>query len=64
MINLFNNEFRINIYYLNNLNADILGHFNFLDKFFVKYSYFKILGITYYKLSKIKWLLNGYQRVK
>jgi glycosyltransferase involved in cell wall biosynthesis len=64
MINLFNNEFRINIYYLNNLNADILRHFNFLDQLFLKYSYFKIFGIIYFKLSKIKWLLNGYQRVK
>ena len=64
MVNFIKNEFKTNNYYLDNLNSNILGHLNFLDRLFLKNSYIKILGIAYFKLSKIKWLLNGYQRVK
>ena len=64
MVNIYNNEFKTNIYFLKNLNFNILDNLNLFDRFFLKNSYLKILGIAYFKLSKIQWFMNGYQRVK
>lgn len=64
MINIYNKEFKTNIYFLKKLNPVILTHLNFVDRFFLKYSYLEILGIFYFKMTKVFWLLNGYQRVK
>jgi len=64
MINIYNSEFATNIYCLNNLNPDILHHFNYLDKYILKYSRYKKASIFYFKLTKLKWMTNGYQRVK
>lgn len=64
MINIYNGEFSTNIYFLNNLYPDILNDFNYLDKKILKTSRFKKASILYFKLTKLKWLINGYQRVK
>lgn len=64
MINIYNNEFSTNIYCLNNLDPDILNHFNYLEKKILKSSRFKKVSILYFKLTKLKWMTNGYQRVK
>lgn len=64
MINIYNSEFSTNIYCLNNLYPDVLNHFNYLDKKILKSSCFKKASILYFKLTKLKWMTNGYQRVK
>jgi hypothetical protein len=64
MINIYNKEFKTNIYFLKKLNPVILTHLNFVDRFFLKNSYLKIIGLFYFKMTKVFWLLNGYQRVK
>jgi len=64
MINVYNNEFATNNYCLNNLDSDILNHFNYLDKKILQSTRFKKATILYFKFTKLKWLTNGYQRVK
>lgn len=64
MINIYNSEFATNTYCLNNLNPDILHHFNYFDKNILKCSRYKKASILYFKLTKLKWMTNGYQRVK
>lgn len=64
MINIFNNQFTTNVYLLNNLHPAIINHFNYLDKKILNSSYPKKIAILYFKLTKLKWMINGYQRVK
>jgi glycosyltransferase involved in cell wall biosynthesis len=64
MINIYNSEFSTNFYCLNNLDPGILNYFNYLDKNILKTSRLKKTSILYFKLTKLKWLINGYQRVK
>jgi glycosyltransferase involved in cell wall biosynthesis len=64
MINLFNNQFATNLYFCNNLDPAILIHFNYLDKKILNNSFYKKIAILYFKLTKLKWMINGYQRVK
>lgn len=64
MINIYNREFVTNLYCLNNLNPEILNHFNYLDKYILKGSPFNKASIFYFKLTKLKWITHGYQRVK
>lgn len=64
MINIYNNQFATNAYFLNNLNRAIISHFNYLDKRILNDSIPKKMAILYFKFTKLKWMLNGYQRVK
>ena len=64
MINIYRNKFVTNVYLLNNLHPAIINHFNCVDKKILNNLFNKKIAILYFKLTKLKWMMNGYQRVK
>lgn len=64
MINLKNKEFSTNHYFLNFLNPDIIKLFSPFERFLIKSCKFNNIIIFYFKLTKLRWIAKGFQRVK
>jgi glycosyltransferase involved in cell wall biosynthesis len=64
MINVYNNQYKANVYFFNNLHSAIINHLTYLDKKILNSSINNKFAILYFKLTKLKWMMNGYQRVK
>lgn len=64
-MNTVKEEYSTNLFFLENLDTEILNCFNFLDLFFLKNSatYSKMF-IFYTKITKVLWRLKGFQIVK
>jgi len=64
MINSINNEYTTNHYFMKFLHPNILQVFNPCEKFFIESQQWSKLSVLYFKLTKVKWRMRGFQRVK
>ena len=64
MINVLNNKCIANQICYNGLSNEVLEHLNFIDKKLIQNYPYKIISIIYFKITKVFWIMHGYQRVK
>ncbi|KHJ38161.1 putative glycosyltransferase EpsH [Pedobacter glucosidilyticus] len=64
MINVINKQFTANHQFIKFLNPQIFNLFNVLEVFLLRSSKLAQVYILYVKLSKLRWMMRGFQRVK
>lgn len=64
MINSINKEYTTNHYFLKFLHPNILQVFNPFEKFLIRSQRWSKINVLYLKITKVRWRMRGFQRVK
>ena len=61
---IIDNQFSYLNTFLTNLDPELMGEFSFLERFLYRKAFLKEISISYINLTKIRWRMRGFQRVK
>lgn len=64
MINSINNEFKTNLFFIENLDPLIIDKLRKIEVVLLKHKSLKYIHVIYVKFTKLKWRTLGYQRVQ
>lgn len=61
---IIDNQFSYLNTFLTNLDPELMDEFSFLERFLYRKAFLKEISISYINLTKIRWRMRGFQRVK